>query len=77
MLEFLFRDKRAGVTVMSTLLFIALTGVSSLAVEYGQGLLQKSQNQRVADLAAYSGAMIYQSTSSTSSATAAVNNMMP
>jgi hypothetical protein len=76
MLEFLFRDKRAGVTVMSTLLFIALTGVSSLAVEYGQGLLQKSQNQRVADLAAYSGAMIYKSTGSTGSATTAVNNMM-
>ena len=60
---------------MSTLLFIALIGISSLAVEYGQGLLQKAENQRVADLAAYSGAMIYQTTSSTTSATAAVNNV--
>ncbi len=61
---------------MSTLLLIGLVGISSLVVEYGQGLLQKAQNQRVADLAAYSGAMIYQSTSSTASATAAVNNVM-
>ena len=76
MFELLLRDRRAGVTVLSTLLLIALIGVSALAVEYGQGLLQKAKNQRVADLAAYSGAMIYQSTSSTTSATSAVNNVM-
>ncbi len=52
MSQILFRDRRAGVSVMSTLLFVALIGVSALTVEYGHGLLENAQNQRVADLAA-------------------------
>jgi hypothetical protein len=42
-------------------------------VEYGHGLLQRSDNQRVADLAAYGGALayntIYRATESVASAT--------
>jgi uncharacterized membrane protein len=36
-------------------------GISALAVEFGHGLLQRSDNQRVADLAAYGGALVYKS----------------
>ena len=39
-----------------------MIGIASLAVEYGHGLLQRSDNQRAADLAAYGGALVYNST---------------
>jgi hypothetical protein len=51
-------------------------GVSALAVEFGRGLFRHIENQRVADLAAYSGALVYNSTGSLTSAQSAVNNMV-
>ena len=54
---------------------IGVIGVSALSLEYGHGLLQRTENQRVADLAAYGGALVYGSTSSTSSATGAASNI--
>jgi hypothetical protein len=46
-----------------------------LAVEYGHGLLARSQDQRAADLAAYGAAVVYGNTSSTTTAQAAANNI--
>src|SRR6516225_5506119 len=64
-----------GLSAMAAVLFVALIGVSALAVEYGHGLLTDSENQRAADLAAVSGALIYNSTGSTTSMNSAVNNV--
>jgi hypothetical protein len=61
-------DIRGSISVMGAFVLIGVIGVSALALEYGHGLLQKVENQRVADLAAYGGALVYGSTSSTSDA---------
>ncbi len=41
--------------------------------EYGHGLLVKTEDQRVADLAAYAGALAYNATATTASVTSAAN----
>jgi hypothetical protein len=45
-------------------------------VEFGYSLLQRTENQRIADLAAYGGALVYNSTGSTTSANGAVSNIV-
>jgi len=69
----LWAETRGSVSAMAGVLLAALIGFSALAVEYGHGLLSKSENQRAADLAAISGAVVYNSTSSTTSMNSAVN----
>ena len=71
----LFADKRGGISVLSVFLIFALIGFSALAVEYGRGLLHQSEDQRVADLAAYSGAAVYASTGSKTSLSATASNV--
>jgi len=75
-LKALLAQTRGGVSALSAVLIVALIGGSALATEYGHGLLMDAENQRVADLAAYSGAVIYNATSSNSALTAAVNNVV-
>jgi len=41
-----------------------LLGFAALAAEYGHGLVVQGRNQRIADMAAYSGALVYSATSS-------------
>ena len=69
----MFSEIRGSVSAMAGVLFVAVIGVSALAVEYGHGLLSESENQRAADLAAISGAVVYNSTTSTTSMNSAVN----
>jgi uncharacterized membrane protein len=57
-------DDRAAISVLAALCLVAVIGISALAVEFGYGLLQRSDNQRVADLAAYGGALVYNSSGS-------------
>jgi uncharacterized membrane protein len=52
-------DERAAIGVLGAVSLAAVIGISALVVEYGHGLLQRSDNQRVADLAAYGGALVY------------------
>jgi len=68
-------DTRGGISILSALAITGVIGFAALALEYGYGLLQQVENQRVADLAAYSGALVYNSTSSTSSTNSAVGKM--
>lgn len=70
------RDEHGAFSIIGALVLVALIAVSALALEYGHALLQKSENQRIADLAAYGGALVYNSTSSTTSATNAIDNIM-
>lgn len=64
-----------AVSILAALVLVSVIGVSALALEYGHGLLQKVENQRVADLAAYGGALVYGATSSSTSATGAAANV--
>jgi hypothetical protein len=66
----LLAETRGGISVMAILLLVSLVGFSALVVEYGHGILSKSENQRAADLAAFSGAVIYQTTTSSNATTA-------
>ena len=71
-----FGDQRGTIGVLSALTIVAVIGFSALAVEFGHGLLQREEDQRVADLAAYGGALVYNSSSgSTDAATAAAANV--
>jgi Flp pilus assembly protein TadG len=69
------RCRRASVTTVAALVLPALFGMAGLVAEYGHGLLSKVENQRVADLAAYAGALAYNTTSSTTSMTTAADNV--
>ena len=76
MIRALFADTRGGISMLSAFLIVALIGCSALAVEYGRGLLSLSEDQRAADLAAYSAAAVYNAQgNSTTDMTAAANNV--
>ena len=68
-------DEQGAISVLAAFVLVAVVGVSALALEYGHALLQKVENQRAADLASYGGALVYNSTGSTDSATSAANNI--
>jgi len=69
------RDRRGNIAILSTVMITSLVGVSGLVAEFGNGLLNRMQDQRVADIAAMGGGTVYNSTSSTSAMTGAVNNI--
>jgi Flp pilus assembly protein TadG len=75
MLRDLLRDKRGGITILSAFLIVGVIGFSALSLEYGNSLLQQLEDQRIADTAAYSGALVFNSTNSTTSANSAVGNI--
>ncbi len=70
------RDRRGAVSVLSAVIFPVLVGALGLVADYGYALVGKTENQRVADMAAYAGALAYNSTSSTSSMTSAITNVI-
>jgi len=70
-----FSDTRGAIGVLAALMLPILVGFTALAVEYGNGLLTKGQNQRIADLAAYAGALAYSSSGSTTTMTAVAQNV--
>ncbi|RUT30225.1 hypothetical protein EMQ25_12990 [Arsenicitalea aurantiaca] len=52
-----------SVAVIFALTLPVILGVSALVAEYGAGLIDHSENQRIADLAAYAGALAFSATS--------------
>ena len=70
-----FRSNRSGSVAVAGLTLPLLVGFAGLVAEFGYGLLVKVENQRVADLAAYSGALAYNSTNSTSTMNSAISNI--
>ena len=67
------RDRKAAVSIVAALSLPALIAFSSLVAEYGHGLLIKTEDQRVADLAAYAGGLAYNSVGTSAAATSAAN----
>jgi Putative Flp pilus-assembly TadE/G-like len=68
-------DRRGAISILSAVVIVAIIGFAALALEYGNGLLQQVEDQRIADLAAYSAALVYNSTGSSSSANSAAQKM--
>jgi Flp pilus assembly protein TadG len=69
-------DQRGAISILAALTMVGVIGFAALAVEYGHGLQQREENQRIADLAAYGAALVYNSSGSTSNATSAANNIV-
>lgn len=72
----LLADRRGAIAILTAFVFIAILGFSALAVEFGRGLLRRVQDQRVADIAAYSGALVYNATGSASATNSAVAHIV-
>ncbi|GGA99043.1 hypothetical protein GCM10011491_29120 [Brucella endophytica] len=53
------RDRSGAIAILAALALPVVIGFVALSVEYGHGLLKKVENQRVADVAAYAGALAY------------------
>jgi Flp pilus assembly protein TadG len=64
-----------SVSVMVALALPLLIALVALVAEYGYGLHCKAEDQRIADLAAYAGAVAYGSTNSTSTMNAVIANV--
>jgi hypothetical protein len=78
----LWCDSRGAISILAAFVLVSVIGVSALALEYGWALLQKNEDQRVADLAAYGGGLVDESAScsrtcsaSSCSALSAANNI--
>ncbi|SFZ83233.1 Putative Flp pilus-assembly TadE/G-like [Devosia enhydra] len=52
-------DRSGSVALVAAIVLPALLGAAALVGEYGNALLHKAENQRVADLASYAGALAY------------------
>lgn len=75
MLISFLRDRRGNFSVLSAVLITSLVGVAGLVADYGNGLFNRIEDQRVADAAAIAGATIYAESESATSMSAAVTNV--
>ncbi|MEI6439296.1 MAG: pilus assembly protein TadG-related protein [Alphaproteobacteria bacterium] len=71
-----FRSNRGNVSVIFAIALPVIIGAAGLAVEFSQAKLFQSQNQRVADLAAYAAALNYSSSQSITSAGQAASSVL-
>lgn len=77
------RDRGGAVAITSAFALPVLLGCCALVAEYGHGLLTRAQNQRIADLASYAGAIAYTQTkdkarmTSAAAAVARLNGISP
>jgi Flp pilus assembly protein TadG len=69
------RDKRGNFTVLSSIMMVTMAGVAGLVADYGTGLFNRMEDQRIADTAAVAGARVYDETQSSSAVTTAVTNI--
>lgn len=69
------RASRASIAVYAGVMLPVLAGMAGLGSEYGYGVMSRSQNQRVADAAAYAGAYAYATDTSLDAMNAAVSRM--
>ena len=67
--------RRGSVTVLAAAIFPVLIGMAGLATEYGDALLTQMKAQRIADAAAWSGALAYNQSGSSASIANAANRI--
>lgn len=66
----LLQNRDGNVLIISALIMPVLIGMAALVTEYGAALVERADNQRVADLSAYAGALAYNTNKSTDQMTA-------
>jgi hypothetical protein len=69
------RQKRASIAVVGAAVIAVLTSMAAVAVDLGTAYLAKVSDQRVADSAAYAGALAYNASASSTTMKAAVGNL--
>ena len=69
------RGRRASIAVVGAAVIAMLAGLAAVAVDLGTAYLARTTDQRVADSAAYAGALAYNASSSTATMNAAVSNL--
>ena len=69
------RSRRASIALVGAAVISMLSGMAAVAVDLGTAYLAKVADQRVADSAAYAGALAYNASSSTSTMSSAVGNL--
>ena len=69
------QDTRGNFAVLTAVAVTSMAGVAGLVVDYGNGLLNRLQDQRSADVVAMAGATIYASTGSTTSMNLAISKV--
>ena len=67
--------RRASIAVVGAAVIAMLSGMAAVAVDLGSAYLAKVADQRVADGAAYAGALAYNASSSTTTMNSAVGNL--
>ena len=65
------RDRRAAVSIIVAAMMVVLVGIGAFAMQLGQAYMTHTRNQRLADAAAYGGAVIY---SANNNSTTALND---
>ena len=70
------RDRRGSVSIIAAIALPVMLGFVALVAEYGHGLVTKASNQRVADLAAYAGALAYNAAGNEADMNAAVASVV-
>src|SRR5580692_6226012 len=68
-------DNRGTVTIFAAVAFTLLVGFAGLVTEFGSAVLAREDTQRVADLAAYSGAIAYSAAGTTDALNTAVDRI--
>jgi hypothetical protein len=66
---------RAGVSIVAAAAIVVLIAMADLCTEYGFTMVEKVRDQRIADSAAYSGALAYSAASTNAAMTSAVSAM--
>ncbi len=69
-------DTQGTIAILTALSFLAVIGCSGLALEFGYGLLKRVESQRIADIAAIGGALVYNSTGSATTTNSAIGNIV-
>jgi len=76
MIGTLWHSQRGAVGVIGALMIPLMLGLGGFVAEYGNALVVRTDNQRVADAAAYAGALAYSNTATVAAATDAVNRVV-
>jgi hypothetical protein len=66
------RDTRGTVTLLVTMVLLALLGIVGLVVDYGAAMVLKAQDQRVAEITSFAGGLAYGSANQGAGALTAV-----
>ena len=64
-----------GIAITSALIMPVVIGIVSLVAEFGHGLVTQTENQRIADIAAYAAGLAYSSNGTTAAMTSAAQNL--